>query len=145
LFPFLKNPTQEKTRKRKEKKRTTKQTLLLKRVPDTPPTKPTPSRSSNRGLASPKELGTRYLRAKYRCGYRFGRIDGGPENRFENLRRTYFGSEIRSGNRIEVSSLKELGTRYLRTKIRLGYRFVNIGGGPENRFENLKDSFWLGS
>jgi hypothetical protein len=60
-------------------------------------------------------------------------------------RRTYFGSEIRSGKRIEVSSLKELGTRYLRTKFRLGYRFVKICGGSENRLENLKDSFWLGS
>ncbi len=62
-----------------------------------------------------------------------------------SMRRTHFGSEIRSGKKIEVSSPKELGTRYLRTKFRLGCRLVKIGGGPEIRFENLKDSFWLGS
>jgi hypothetical protein len=57
------------------------------------------------------------------------------------IRRTHFGAAIRSGKRIEVSSLKELGTRYLRTKFRLGYRLVKFGGGPEIRFENLKHSF----
>ncbi len=61
------------------------------------------------------------------------------------IRRTHSGSKTRSGKRIEVSSLKELRTRYFRTKFRFGSRLVKIGGGPEIRFENLKDSFWLGS
>jgi hypothetical protein len=87
LFPLLQNPTQEKTRKRKEKEKDHNRRLLQKRVPDTPPTPPPVLKSRSR---SPMELGTRYLRAKYRCGFRFGRIDGGSENRFENTKDSFW-------------------------------------------------------